>query len=259
MKVVLLAGGTGTRLMEETRVCPKPLVTIGGMPIIWHIMKTYSAYGHNDFVICAGYRQHQIKRWFSDYFMSRADMTFDLTGPEPVVEVHASRCEPWRVTVIDTGCDTLTGDRLRTVRDYVDDETFMLTYADGVSDVDLDALIGFHRKMGRTATITCVRRLQSKGLIHLSEEGLVQEFREKDPADNDLINAGYMVLEPEVFDYLEPDCGPLERDPMERLIAAGQLAAYEHKGFWQCMDTLQERTFLEGLVHEGRAPWIRWD
>jgi glucose-1-phosphate cytidylyltransferase len=259
MKVVLMAGGAGLRLMEETRKRPKPLVTIGDMPVIWHIMKTYSSFGHNEFVICAGYRQDMIKRWFSDYFLTRSDVTFDLTGSEPALEVHASRCEPWRVTVVDTGRTTLTGARLAAVRDYVDGETFMLTYADGVSDIDLDALVARHRAAGRVATITCVRRPQSKGLIDLSADGLVSEFREKSHADDDPINAGYMVLEPEVFDYLGDDSGPLERGPMGRLAAAGQLAAYEHDGFWQCMDTLQERTYLDELVREGRAPWIRWD
>ena len=259
MKVVLLAGGVGTRLMELTRDCPKPLVTIGGMPIMWHIMKTYAAFGHNEFVICAGYRQDMIKRWLSDYFLTRSDVTFDLTGPQPALEVHDSRCEPWRVTVVDTGRDALTGDRLAAVRDHVGDDTFMLTYADGVSDIDLDDLAAHHRQAGRVATITCVRRHQSKGLVDVTEQGLVREFREKSHADDELINAGYMVLEPDVFDYLGDAPGSFERGPIERLAAADQLAAYVHDGFWQCMDTLRERTFLDALVREGRAPWVRWD
>ena len=259
MKVVLLAGGVGSRLMELTRDCPKPLITIGGMPIIWHIMKTYAAFGHNEFVICAGYRQDMMKRWFSDYFLSRSDVTFDLTGTQPALEVHDTRCEPWRVTVVDTGQDALTGDRLAAVRDYVGDETFMLAYADGVSDIDLDDLVAHHRQAGCVATIACVHRHQTKGLVDVTEQGLVREFREKSHEDDELVNAGYMVLEPDVFDYLGEAPGSFERGPIERLTAADQLAAYVHDGFWQCMDTLRERTFLDALVREGRAPWVRWD
>jgi glucose-1-phosphate cytidylyltransferase len=222
-------------------------------------MKTYASFGHNEFVICAGHRQDMLKRWFSDYFLSRSDVTFDLTGPQPALEVLDTRCEPWRVTVVDTGRDALTGDRLTAVRDYVDDDTFMLTYADGVSDIDLDALVAHHRQAGRVATITCVPRHQSKGLVDVTEQGLVQEFREKNHADDELINAGYMVLEPDVFDYLGDAPGIFEQGPIERLAAADQLAAYVHDGFWQCMDTLRERTLLDALVREGRAPWVRWD
>ncbi|MDE3276656.1 MAG: glucose-1-phosphate cytidylyltransferase [Verrucomicrobiota bacterium] len=258
MKVVILAGGLGTRLSEETRRVPKPMVEIGGMPILWHIMKEYAHYGHTDFIICAGYRQACIKDWFFNYFLHSADVTFDYRGGQNKMTVRASACEPWRVTVVDTGLNTMTGGRIRRVRDYVEGETFLMTYGDAVCDVDIGRLVKFHRSHGKVATLTAVRLEQSKGVLDIDENNSVRAFREKSARDSAPINAGYMVLEPAVFDYLRDDATVFEREPLERLAAEGQLKSFIFNGFWQCMDNARERDMLERMLALGNAPWKVW-
>lgn len=258
MKVVLLAGGLGSRITEESRYRPKPMVELGGMPILWHIMKEYSHYGFNDFIICAGYKQHMIKEWFAGYFLRRSDVRFDFSGGKEEIAVLDERCEPWRVSVIDTGLNTMTGGRIRRVRRYVGDEPFMMTYGDGVCDVDIAELVRFHRAHGRLATLTAVVPNQEKGVLDIAEDHSVRAFREKQASDATPINAGYMVLEPKVFDYLDGDDCIFEQEPMRRLAAEGELMSYVHRGFWQCMDNLRERDILEKLIATGKAPWIKW-
>lgn len=257
MKVVILAGGYGTRISEESVYKPKPMVEIGGNPILWHIMKEYSYYGYNDFIICAGYKQHVIKEWFADYFLHRSDITFNFKNGKNEVVVHNQNCEPWEVSVVDTGLDTMTGGRIKRIQSYVDGETFMLTYGDGVCDVDIDKLVEFHKEQGKIATVTAVVLEQNKGVMELDGK-LVSTFREKNEMDNARINGGYMVLEPEIFDYLEDDSTIFEREPMNKLAQERQIAAYIHDGFWQCMDTKREMDYLEKLIAESKAPWIRW-
>ncbi|MBQ7556893.1 MAG: glucose-1-phosphate cytidylyltransferase [Lachnospiraceae bacterium] len=258
MKTVILAGGLGTRISEETMNRPKPFVEIGGMPIIWHIMKSYSYYGYNEFIICAGYRQDFVKDWFSQFFIHSSDVTFDYTGEKEQITVHENRTEPWKVTVVDTGLNTMTGGRLGRVKRYIGDETFMLTYGDGVCDVDISKLVSFHRSHGRAATLTAVRLEQEKGVLGIDVTGAVKSFREKNIRDNVPINAGFMVLEPKIFDYITGDETVLEREPLERLADEGELMSYSHKGFWQCMDNLREKSYLEELISTGSAPWIKW-
>lgn len=258
MKVVLLAGGKGTRINEESQFRPKPLVEIGGMPILWHIMKEYSFYGHNEFIICAGYKQHMIKEWFADYFLYRSDVTFDYTNGDNTMMVHTSNVEPWKVTVVDTGLETMTGGRIKRIRQYVGDEPFLLTYADGVCDVDINSLIAFHKENGKIATLTAVIQDQSKGVLDIDGNNAVKSFREKQVNDGVPINAGYMVLEPEIFDYIAGDKTILEKGPLETLAAEGQLMSYVHRGFWQCMDSIRERQMLEEFIRVNKAPWIKW-
>lgn len=257
MKVVLLAGGLGTRFSEESAYKPKPMIEIGGMPILWHIMKEYSYYGFNDFIICAGYKQHQIKEWFSDYFLHTSDITFDFREGNKMI-VHNQKTEPWRVTVVDTGLSTMTGGRIKRIQQYVGDETFMLTYGDGVCDVDIAKLVEFHKKHGKLATLTAVQLEQEKGILEIGGDNAVRSFREKSALDGAPINAGYMVLEPEVFDYIEGDKTVFEREPMEKIAAEGQLMSYMHNGYWQCMDTKREYDILEKLWQSGKAPWKKW-
>ena len=230
MKVVLLAGGLGTRISEESEFKPKPMIEIGGMPILWHIMKEYSHYGFNDFIICAGYKQHIIKEWFRDYFIYTSDVTFDFTQ-ENCVSVHERHSEPWKVTVVDTGLNTMTGGRLKRVQKYIQNETFMMTYGDGVCDVNISDLVEFHKSHGKMVTLTSVIQKQSKGVLNIEASGAVRSFREKKLMDNVSINAGYMVFQPEVFDYLDGDGTVLEQGPLERLAQEGQLMSYTHKGF----------------------------
>lgn len=258
MKVVLLAGGFGTRISEETEFRPKPMIEIGGMPILWHIMKEYSAYGINDFVICAGYKQYMIKEWFNNYFLYTSDVTFDFTEGKKVT-IHAQHSEPWRVTVVDTGNLTMTGGRIKRIQPYIGDETFLMTYGDGVCDVDIQKLIEFHRSHGKLATLTAVLQAQSKGVLNIAGDNTVKSFREKAKSDGAPINAGYMVLEPTVFDYLTggADC-VFEQEPLERLAREGQLMSYQHRGFWQCMDTIREKRALDSLWESGKAPWKVW-
>jgi glucose-1-phosphate cytidylyltransferase len=256
MKVVILAGGLGTRLSEETTVKPKPMAEIGDRPILWHILKTYSHFGHNEFVICLGYKGYVIKEWFSNYFLHNSDVTFDLENNG--VTVHQNACEPWKVSLIDTGADTMTGGRLRRVREYVEDDTFMLTYGDGVADVDIGALIDFHRAHGRVGTVTAVQPPGRFGSLAITPEGDVTSFQEKPIGDGAWINGGFFVFEPEFLDRLESDADVLEREPLEDLAADGQLSAYRHPGFWQPMDTMRDKRHLEDLWDSGSAPWKVW-
>lgn len=259
MKTVLLAGGYGTRISEESSVRPKPMIEIGGKPILWHIMKEYSYYGFNEFIICAGYKQHMIKEWFADYFLHNSDVTFDFTDGTEKMIIHKQYCEPWKVTVVDTGLTTMTGGRIKRIRSYVGDEPFLMTYGDGVCDVDIQKLVEFHRTHGKIATLTAVMLEQQKGILDVGGDNAVRSFREKSRSDGALINAGYMVLNPEIFDYIEGDETVFEKEPMERLACEGQLMSYVHKGFWQCMDTKREMDMLEKMLLTGQAPWKKWE
>ena len=256
MKVVLLAGGLGTRISEESHLKPKPMIEIGEMPILWHIMKYYSSYGFKEFIILAGYKQYLIKEYFANYFLHNADITFDMG--KNTMEVHNSEAEDWKVTVVDTGLHTMTGGRLKRVEKYLKHEPFMLTYGDGVSDVNLEALLDFHKKHGKPATISMVNLAQQKWVLDVDAEGQIRSFREKEEKDGAVINGGFMVLEPEIFDYLQDDNTILEQSPMQNLAAEGKLMGYYHDGFWQCMDTQREKKLLEELWASGKAPWKRW-
>lgn len=258
MKVVILAGGFGTRIMEESQYKPKPMVELGGKPILWHIMKLYSYYGFNDFIICAGYKQHVIKEYFADYFLHTSDITYDFTNGTNEMIVHRNNSERWRVTVVDTGLNTMTGGRVRRVKDYIGNEPFMLTYGDGVCDVSIQDLLTFHQSHGKIATLTSVIQKQQKGLLDIGEHGSVRSFREKNASDSAAINAGFMVFQPEIFGYLKDDTTILETTPLEQLAEEGQLMSYQHAGFWQCMDTTREKDILEKLWATGRAPWKVW-
>jgi glucose-1-phosphate cytidylyltransferase len=258
MKVVLLAGGLGTRISEESQFRPKPMIEIGGMPILWHIMKEYSYYGFNEFIICAGYKQEMIKDWFANYFLHNSDVTFDYTHKRNDVIIHSHHCEPWKVTVVDTGLNTMTGGRLKRVQPYVGDEPFMITYGDGVCDVNISDLLEFHKKHGKTATLTAVQLEQQKGVLDIGGDNAVKAFREKNLSDGALINAGYMVLQPEIFNYIEGDQTIFEREPLEKLASEGQLMSYVHKGFWQCMDNKRELDLLNKYLEMGKAPWKKW-
>lgn len=258
MKAVILAGGYGTRISEESSIKPKPMVEIGGKPIIWHIMKIYSAYGVNDFIICCGYKSYIIKEYFSNYYLHCADVTFDLKNNE--MEVHNTDVEPWRVTLVETGDETLTGGRLRRVRHHLGGETFCFTYGDGVSNVDIGKLIEFHRAQGVLATLTAVQPPGRFGAFKLGTgESKITSFKEKPEGDGAWVNSGFFVLEPEVIDYIDGDSTSWEKEPMERLATAGQLAAFRHQGFWQPMDTLRDKHVLEDLWQTGHAPWKIWE
>ena len=257
MKVVLLAGGFGTRFAEQSEYKPKPMIEIGGMPILWHIMKEYSYYGFNEFVICAGYKQHVIKEWFADYFLHTSDITFDFANDTKMI-VHDKRAEPWKVTVVDTGLHTMTGGRIKRIQPYVGNEAFMMTYGDGVCDVDINKLVEFHKAQGKIATLTAVKMKQDKGVLDIVGN-TVQSFREKNAVDGAPINAGYMVLEPAVFDYIDGDETVFEKEPLEKLASEGQLMSYMHEGFWQCMDTQREQTLLNKYLETGHAPWKKWE
>ncbi len=257
IKAVILAGGRGTRLSEETHLKPKPMIEIGGYPILWHILKIYSAHGINDFVVCCGYRGYLIKEYFANYFLHMSDVTFDMATN--TMEVHQRKAENWRVTLVDTGDETMTGGRLKRVQRYVCDESvFCMTYGDGVSDVDLEALIAYHRRQKALATLTAVRPPGRFGALDLDSHHRVREFKEKPSGDGGLINGGFFVLSPEVLDLIEGDRVIWERDPLETLAVRGQLAAYRHDGFWQPMDTLRDKTHLEELWASGDAPWKVW-
>ena len=256
MKVVILAGGLGTRISEESHLKPKPMIEIGGKPMLWHIMKIYSHYGYNDFIVLAGYKQEKIKEYFFNYYTYNSDVTFDLSDNS--MQVHNSHTDPWKVTVVDTGLNTMTGGRIKRIEKYVEGETFFLTYGDAVADIDLEALLAFHKAQGKTATITAVNIAQMKGVLNLSEEGLVTSFREKEDADAMPVNGGFMVMGPEIFQYLKDDTTVFEKEPMATLAAEGQLSAYAHPGFWQCMDTQREMKKLEELWDSGNAPWKIW-
>lgn len=257
MKVVILAGGLGTRISEESHLKPKPMIEIGDSPILWHILKYYSSYGFQEFIICCGYKGYVIKEYFADYYLHRSDITFDFANNNEMI-VHSNVAEPWRVTVVDTGYNTQTGGRIKRIRPYVGDETFMLTYGDGVSDVDLTALEAFHRQKGRLATITAIQPGGRFGVLDIDGSAAVARFAEKDIEDGGWINGGFMVLEPKIFDYIDDDDTVFERAPLERLAKEGQLGAYKHRGFWKCMDTLRDKEALEWMWNRKQAPWKRW-
>lgn len=257
MKVVILAGGYGTRISEESHLKPKPMVEIGGKPILWHIMKEYSAWGFNDFIICAGYKQNVIKEWFANYYLHNSDVTFNFRNDGDMT-VHNNVSEPWEVTIVDTGMDTMTGGRIKRIRQYVKDETFMLTYGDGVCDVNMQKLLSFHRAGGKTVTLTSVYSGQKFGVLDINSDADIVSFREKQYADGARINGGYMVLESKVFDYLKDDNTIFEHEPLEKLASEMQVKAYQHDGFWQCMDTLRDKEKLEELWETGKAPWKVW-
>lgn len=258
MKAVILAGGYGTRISEESQFKPKPMLEIGGMPILWHIMKLYSHYGINEFIICAGYKQHVIKEWFADYFLHTSDVTFDFTQDNKII-VHDKHAEQWKVTVVDTGLDTMTGGRVRRIHSYVGDEPFYLTYGDAVANVDINALTRFHLSHGKCLTLTAVSIAQQKGVLEIGPDNTVNAFREKDDNDGTLINGGFMVCNPQIFDYLEDDTTVLEQQPMRALAAAGELKSFYHDGFWQCMDTKREKDKLENLWDSNKAEWKVWN
>ncbi len=258
MKVVILAGGFGTRLGEETGVKPKPMVEIGGYPILWHIMKGFSAQGFNEFVICAGYKQHLIKAYFADYFLHTADVTFDFSNGRNDMTIHRNTAEPWRVTVVDTGYSTMTGGRIRRVRDYLGGEPFLVTYGDGVADIDIKALVSFHRAHGKTVTMSAYNAGQRFGVLDIADDGTVREMREKASGDGNLINIGFMVCNPALLERIAGDETMLEREPLASLAAEGELVARRHDGFWQCMDTMREKLLLENLWAKGQAPWKTW-
>lgn len=258
MKVVLLAGGFGTRISEESQFKPKPMVDLGGMPILCHIMKLYSEYGYNDFIVCAGYKQHVIKEYFADYFLHTSDITFDFSNGRNDMVIHKNSSEPWRVTVVDTGLSTMTGGRVKRVRDYIGGETFMLTYGDGVSDVNIKNLVDFHSSHGKMVTMSAYNAGQRFGVLDIDDNGRILDFREKTQGDGNMINIGYMVCNPEFIDYIENDESVLEKEPLETVAKLGQLMAYKHEGFWQCMDTVREKEMLEKLWKNGQAPWKIW-
>lgn len=258
MKVVILAGGFGTRISEESAFKPKPMIEIGGMPILWHIMKGFSAQGYNEFVICAGYKQHVIKEWFADYFLHTSDVTFDFTNGNEMI-VHNKKAEAWKVTVVDTGLNTMTGGRIKRIKRFVGDEPFLLTYGDAVGDVDIKELVEFHREHGKVGTISVYNFGQNKGVLDIAKDGKVNAFREKSDLDGDLINIGFMVMNPEIFDRIEGDSTVFEQEPLASLVEEGELIAHTHKGFWQCMDTLREKQQLEKFWGSGKAPWKIWE
>jgi len=258
MKVVLLAGGYGTRISEESQFKPKPMIEIGEKPILWHIMKEYYYYGFNEFIICAGYKQHIIKEWFADYFLHNSNVTFDYTDGINKMIIHNQHCESWKVTVVDTGINTMTGGRIKRVKQYIGNEPFMMTYGDAVCDVDIRKLLEYHNSHGKIATLTAVIQEQSKGILDVGGNNAVKSFREKNKHDGELINAGYMVLNPEIFDFIESDSTIFEREPLEKLAEMGELMSYTHKGFWQCMDTKREMDKLNSYWETDTAPWKKW-
>jgi len=256
MKVVILAGGFGSRLSEETSLKPKPMIEIGEKPILWHIMKIYSHYGFNEFIILCGYKGYLIKEYFANYYRHNADLTIDME--ENSIEYHRHHSEPWKVTLIDTGLETMTGGRIKRAKDYIGNEPFMLTYGDGVADVDITELLKFHKAHGKFITMTSVQTEGRFGSLQIDPENKVEQFQEKPKGDGSWINGGFFVCQPEVFDYLESDRIPFERDPLERMAADGQLFAYKHHGFWKPMDTLRDKKQLEELIEQHNAPWIKW-
>ena len=252
MKVLILAGGYGTRISEESQFKPKPMVELGGKPILWHIMKLYSHYGFNEFVICAGYKQHVIKEYFADYFLHTSDITYDFTNGKGEMTVHHNTSE------VDTGLETQTGGRIRRVKEYIGNEPFMLTYGDGVSNLDITKLLEFHRSHGKMVTMSAYNAGQRFGVLDITEDGHIREFREKTKGDGNLINIGFMVCQPEFINYIEDDSTILEKAPLGTVAKMGQLMAYKHNGFWQCMDTVREKETLEKLWAAGQAPWKVW-
>lgn len=258
MKAIILAGGFGTRICEESHLKPKPMIEIGEKPILWHIMKTYFYYGINNFIICAGYKQHVIKEWFADYFLHTSDVTFDFTKGNEIT-VHHKHTESWKVTIVDTGLNTETGGRIKRVKDYIGNETFMLTYGDAVSNIDINMLLKYHKNQGKIGTMSVYNFGQSKGVVDVSIEGNIKAFREKSNFDGNLINIGFMIFEPDIFDYIEGDNIIFEKEPLNKLIEKQELAAFIHRGYWQCMDTKREKDKLEDMWASGAAPWKVWE
>ena len=258
MKVVILAGGFGTRITEESIFRPKPMIEVGGKPILWHIMKEYSYYGFNEFIICAGYKQQVIKEYFNNYYLYNSDVTFDFSDRNNRICYENIGTEPWKVTIVDTGLNTMTGGRIKRIRKYLGEETFMLTYGDGVSDIDLRKEYEFHKQHGKLATVASVDVPQQFGGIGLGKGGKVSSFREKSSEDMLIINGGYMILEPQVIDLIDGDTCVWERGPMSKLVEMGELMSYHHFGFWKCMDTRREREQLEEIWESGKAPWKKW-
>jgi glucose-1-phosphate cytidylyltransferase len=258
MKVVILAGGYGTRISEESHLKPKPMIEIGERPILWHIMKIFSHYGYNDFVICLGYKGYCIKEYFAHYFLHESDVTFDFRDKNEQVIHHHHSAEPWAVTLINTGIDTMTGGRLKRVQKYLNNETFMLTYGDGVANVDIKKLEAYHRKHGKFVTVTSVQPLGRFGTLNIDGENVVHSFHEKPKGDGTWINGGFFVMEPQALNYIEDDTTLMEKEPLEKLAHDGQLVAYRHNGFWQPMDTLRDKNQLEELWSSGSAPWKIW-
>ena len=256
MTVVILAGGMGTRISEETDLKPKPMIEIGEKPVLWHIMKIYSHYGFNDFIICLGYKGYLIKEYFANYFLHQADVTIDMKTNK--LEVHHQKAEPWKVTLVDTGLNTMTGGRIKKIEKYVGNKPFMLTYGDGLADVNIKELISFHKKRGKYATLTAIQNLGRFGALDMDEKNGVRSFQEKPMGDGAWINGGFFVLEPEIFNYLGDDSTVWERKPLERLAGSGQLSAYKHTGFWKCMDTLRDRMELETQWGKKNPPWKVW-
>ena len=256
MKVVILAGGFGTRLSEETETIPKPMVKIGGKPIIWHIMKLYSHYGYNEFIILLGYKGYVIKEYFVNYFLHQSDVTIDLVTNE--VNIHANKSEPWKVSLIDTGLNTMTGGRIKRIEKFIGNERFMLTYGDGVANIDLNKLNEFHLKHNKTITLTSVLPEGRYGSLDISAGNKIERFFEKPKGDNVWINGGFFICEPEIFNYLENDSTIFEREPMERLAKKGEVYGFKHEGFWKCMDTLRDKIQLNELWENNKAPWVVW-
>ena len=256
MKVVILAGGFGTRISEESHLRPKPMVEIGEMPIIWHIMKYYSSYGFKDFIVCLGYKQYVIKEFFADYFLHTSDVTFDLANNK--MEVLNKKSEDWKVTLVDTGLNTMTGGRVKKILNLIDEDDFFLTYGDGVSNVDLNKLLEFHKNNKKIATITTVSIANMKGVLEIDDDNVITAFREKEEVDEAVINGGYMVLNKKIGDYISGDDIALEKEPFTKLSKVRQLMSFRHKGFWQCMDTQREMKLLNKLWDEGKAPWKIW-
>lgn len=258
MKVVILAGGYGTRISEESHLKPKPMIEIGEKPILWHIMKEYSHYGFNEFIICCGYKQHLIKEWFADYYLYNSDVTFDFANGN-AMQVHNNVSEPWKVTLVDTGLDTMTGGRVKRVQKYIGNETFMLTYGDGVSDINVQELLEFHKSHGKMLTLTAINVEQRFGVLDIDEKDTILSFREKHKSDGSRINAGYMVCEPGIFDLIEGDATVFEKEPLEAAAKMGQLMAYKYDGYWQYMDTKRDKEKLDELWKAGKAPWKVWE
>ncbi len=258
MKTVILAGGFGTRISEESQFKPKPMVELGGMPILLHIMKLYSHYGFNEFIVCAGYKQHVIKEYFADYFLHTSDITYDFTNGRNEMIVHHNFSEPWKVTVADTGLKTMTGGRVKRVKEYIGNEPFMLTYGDGVSNVNIAKLLDFHKSHGKMVTMSAYNAGQRFGVLDIAGDGRIKEFREKTQGDGSMINIGFMVCQPEFINYIDGDETILEKAPLERAAKEGQLMAYKHEGFWACMDTVREKEQLEKMWANGDAAWKVW-
>lgn len=257
MKIVLLAGGMGTRLSEETDIRPKPMVDIGGKPILWHIMKMYSHYGFDDFIVCLGYKGYYIKEYFYHYYLHNSDVTFDFSKQTPDRIVHSTNAEPWRITLVDTGAETMTGGRLKRVKEYIGNETFMMTYGDGVSNVDITKLLEHHKKMNKKATLTAVLPSGKFGALEIEGDS-IRSFQEKPQGDGSWVNGGFFVLEPSVFELLKDDTTIWERDPLEKLASSDELSAYKHNGFWKPMDTLRDKIELNSMWEAGNAPWKSW-